>query len=164
MAGIIKSKLEGLSAEVREQLDNIVTIVMGDPIISVLNEEAGTVRVKTDNLAALIELLTEERKKAKAYDESVAEQEKEQAKAVATANGADMIKTAEVGDVIEFTMGSGKAKTTFRRTIIKKSDKTVTVEFTDDYECTTSASAKTGKKFIKLAQITKVIKAEAVAA
>lgn len=162
MAGVIKSKLEGLSPEVRAELDKIVAVAMNnETIIKIENDEP---RVITDHLSALIELLTIEKKRAKAEDESHAAEDKEKAKAIAAENGAAVSKGIEVGDTVTFTMGSGKGKKTFTRTVLKKTDKTITVEFDEAYPCTTSATAPEGKKFIKFAQIVSFEKAVAVAA
>lgn len=152
MPGVIKSKLEGLSPEVRAALDEVVAIVMSNPVITNVNDKAEA-RVKTDNLSALIELLTVEKKAAQSVDEAHAAEDKAIAKAEAIAIGAELSKQVEVGDTVSFTMGSGKAKTVFTRKVIKVTDKTFHVEFTEDYPCTTSLSAPVAKKFIKFAQL-----------
>lgn len=110
-------------------------------------------RVNTLNLEVILELLTAEKKQAKSVDESLAVVEKTVAKAKAILEGTEKAKTLKVGDLVTFTMGSGKGKKTFTLPCIKFSDKTFTVEFTEEYTCTTSVSAPTGKKHPKLSAI-----------
>ena len=164
MPGVIKSKLEGLSPEVRAELDGIVETVMSNEAITIVDEK-GNARVKTDHLSALIELLTAEKKAAQSVDEAHAVEDKAVAKAEAEAQGAVIAKTIEVGDTVSFTMGSGKAKTTFTRKVIKVTDKTFHVEFDEAYPCTTSLTAPVGKKFVKFSAIVagSIVKAVKVA-
>lgn len=167
MAGIIKSKLEDLSPEVRASLEALRDTVMDNDTIIMM--EGDTARVNTDHLTALIELLTAEKKRAKAVDEENAAADREKAKAIAAATGAESAKNLEVGDTVSFTMGSGKGKKVFTRKVTKVTDKTFHVEFDAAYPCTTSAAAPEGKKFVKFAaivagSIVKAVKAEAVAA
>lgn len=161
MAGIIKSKLEGLSPEVRAALDVVLSTVMSESVITVVDDK-GNARVNTVHLTALIELLNAEKKVAKSVDEAHAAEDKAIAKAEAIALGAEIAKQIEVGDTVSFTMGSGKAKTVFTRKVIKVTDKTFHVEFDEAYPCTTSVTAPTGKKYLKFAAIVpgSIVKAE----
>jgi hypothetical protein len=65
-------------------------------------------------------------------------------------------KKVETGDVVDFTMGSGTNKKIFRREVTQVNEKTISVEFDQDYPCTTS-EAKVGKKNIKFEKIIGVV-------
>ena len=122
MAGIIKSKLEGMDEGTLSALKDLVAIVMSDPTITksapkldadknpIFVEDAETgesvqqmdYRVDTRTLEGFIELMTEQKRLAKAVDESLAEADKAAQKAIAEARGAEIAKNAEVGDTITF--------------------------------------------------------------
>lgn len=158
----ITSKLTGISATTLALLTALSEQIMSDPAITAVipkvdaeGTETGDfdARVNTSNLEALLELLNNEKKAAKSVDESLAVADKEKAKAEAAIAGAEKAKKVKVGDIVVFTMGSGKGKKTFTRTVEKMSDKTFTVSFDESYPCTTSVSTPTGKKHIKFASI-----------
>jgi hypothetical protein len=104
-----------------------------------------------------LELLDDAKKEAKKVDEEFAKIDKEKNEAEAKANGQTTAKKLMLGCTIKFTMGSGKAKREFEREVLKISEKTVTVEFDEEYPCTTSLAAPTGKKYIKFQNIVEVI-------
>lgn len=158
-----------LSVETVNALEELATTIMANPILSDVIEVKGMepeIRIKTDNLLGLIQLLEDQKKIAKESDKAHAVADKETAKAIATEQGAELAKSIEVGDTISFTMGSGKNVKTFTRVVTKKSDKSFTVEFDADYPCTVSPDTNPKKyiRFDKVVSFQKAVKPEAVAA
>ena len=130
----ITSKLVGISATTLALLKALSEQLMSDPAITAVTpklDAEGTetgdfdARVNTSNLEALLEMLNNEKKAAKSVDESLAIADKEKAKAEAAIAGSVKAKELKVGDVVVFTMGSGKGKKEFARKVEKMSDKTL---------------------------------------
>ena len=153
---MVKDYFASLSAEDQTNIETLVDGLIND--ISVEDEATGEKTIRLPMLMALLQKLNDEKKSAKEADAEKTKAQKEADKAAAEIAGADRAKNISVGDIITFTMGTGKNKTEYSLPVLKKSDKSCTVaipaeDLPEDY--------KTDKRYIKFANITAVEHASA---
>lgn len=153
---MVKDYFASLSAEDQTNIETLVDGLIND--ISVEDEATGEKTIRLPMLMALLQKLNDEKKSAKEADAEKTKAQKEADKAAAEIAGADRAKNISVGDIITFTMGTGKNKMEYSLPVLKKSDKSCTVaipaeDLPEDY--------KTDKRYIKFANITAVEHASA---
>ena len=158
----VKEYFSTLSEDDQNEVTAIVDGIIND--ISTENEATGEKVVNLPKLMSILEKLNEEKKSAKEVAAVSEKAEKEAAKKAAELNGAEIAKTLDAGDIITFTMGSGKLKQTYSLPIIKKTDKSYTVEFDGSDDAHTTPNKGTGKRYIKFGAVVSFVKKDAASA
>ena len=153
---MVKDYFASLSADDQTNVETLVDGLIND--ISVEDEATGEKTIRLPMLMAVLQKLNDEKKSAKEADAEKMKAQKEADKAAAEIAGADRAKNISVGDIITFTMGTGKNKTEYSLPVLKKSDKSCTVAIPAD---NLPVDYKTDKRYIKFASITAVEHASA---
>jgi hypothetical protein len=153
---MVKDYFASLSADDQTNVETLVDGLIND--ISVEDEATGEKTIRLPMLMAVLQKLNDEKKSAKEADAEKEKAKKEADKAAAEIAGAERARTISVGDIITFSMGTGKNKKEYSLPVLKKSDKSCTVaipveDLPEDY--------KTDKRYIKFANITAVEHASA---
>lgn len=143
---------EQLNADDQNEIDQTVASVIDQ--FSDENPDTHEKTVNLPKLLAMLERLNAEKKSAKEAAETKAKEEKEANKASAELAGVELAKGVEVGDFITFKMNSKE----WTLPVLKKNEKTFTVELPAE---ALPEGSKSARRFPKFASVTKVTKASA---
>ena len=151
----VKDYFEELNEDDQQEVLAVVETVIEK--VSFENEDTHEKIIDVNKLSALIEKLTAEKKSAKEAADEREKSEKASQLALSKIKGVEASKKIEVGDIITFKM-SGKE---FSLPVLKKSEKTYTVEIPAEF---LPEDSKSNKRYIKFEKVESFKKAEKVAA